>query len=251
MILDHDVIFSKNLMVATTILGLWFVTLKILLTVEISSINLGILFMGIALQTFLNTGLFITAHEAMHRLVCPQNSRLNRCFGILALWLYGFFSYDQLLRKHWLHHRYPATDRDPDFHNGQNPSFLGWYEHFLRGYWNWQRFILLLIIIICLSYICQICPVNVVLFWALPLILSSLQLFYFGTFLPHRQPLEGYNNFHRANSTKLPIFLSFLSCYHFGFHQEHHEFPHIPWWQLPTVNKCVTPIQKKRENNNN
>jgi beta-carotene/zeaxanthin 4-ketolase len=99
MILDHNVIFSKNVMVATTILGLWFVTLKILLTVEISSVNFGIILMGIALQTFLNTGLFITAHEAMHRLVCPQNPRLNRGFGVIALWLYGLFSYDQLLKN--------------------------------------------------------------------------------------------------------------------------------------------------------
>jgi beta-carotene/zeaxanthin 4-ketolase len=105
----------------------------------------------------------------------------------------------------------------------------------------------LLIIVIFLSYIFQICPINVGLFWAFPLILSSLQLFYFGTFLPHRQPLEGYNNFHRANSTQLPIFLSFLSCYHFGFHQEHHEFPYIPWWQLPMISIVIAPSQKQQK----
>jgi beta-carotene ketolase (CrtW type) len=62
-------------------------------------------------------------------------------------------------------------------------------------------------------------------------------LFYFGTFLPHREPEEGYSNIHCAQSNSLPVFWSFITCYHFGYHQEHHEYPHVPWWHLPVIYK--------------
>jgi beta-carotene/zeaxanthin 4-ketolase len=235
MIFDQDMTPPKSFIIATTILGLWFITLTFLLSFEVRVTEFLVILIGIALQTFLNTGLFITGHEAMHGLVCPKNPKLNRSFGILVISLYALFSYDELLRKHWLHHHHPASLDDPDFHNGDDPSFLAWYVHFLKGYWNWRQFSYFFGLVILLSYIFHIAVINLCLFWLLPLILSSLQLFYFGTFLPHRQPLTGYDNFHRANSINLPIFLSFLSCYHFGYHQEHHEHPDIPWWQLPQL----------------
>lgn len=27
--------------------------------------------------------------------------------------------------------------------------------------------------------------------------------------------------------------LSFLTCYYFGYHLEHHLYPNVPWWRLP------------------
>ncbi len=235
MMLYRDIPGLKGLIVATTILGLWCITLSFLLSCEARATHpLGI-FLGIVLQTFLDTGLFITAHEAMHGLVCPQNPTLNRGFGVLAISLYGLFPYEKLLRKHWLHHHHPASIEDPDFHNGKDTHWFAWYLYFLKGYWNWGQFICSLGVVILLSYTFHLALVNLGLFWILPLILSSLQLFYFGTFLPHRQPPGGYNNFHRTSSTNLPIFWSFLSCYHFGYHQEHHEHPDVPWWQLPKL----------------
>ncbi|HEY9845933.1 MAG TPA: fatty acid desaturase, partial [Candidatus Caenarcaniphilales bacterium] len=81
---------------------------------------------------------------------------------------------------------------------------------------------------------------NLTLFWVVPSILSSVQLFYFGTFLPHQEPQAGYIEPHRAQSTPLPVFWSFITCYHFGYHQEHHEYPHVPWWQLPAVYQART-----------
>lgn len=226
---------SKSFLIATTILGLWFVTLIFLLNFEIRVTQFPVILLGIALQTFLNTGLFITGHEAMHGLVCPKNPHFNRSFGILVLSLYAFFSYDELLIKHWRHHLNPASLDDPDFHDGQNSGFFAWYLHFLKGYATWKQFGYFLSLVILFHYIFHVVLLNIGLFWGLPLILSSLQLFYFGTFLPHRQPNEGYDNLHRANSINLPIFLSFFSCYHFGYHREHHEQPHIPWWKLPEL----------------
>lgn len=233
--LNHYIVPLKGLIVATVILALWCVSLSCLLYSEVRTTHPLVVLLGVFLQTFLDTGLFITAHEAMHGLVCPQNPKLNYRFGVLVISLYGFFSYKQLLQKHWLHHHYPASINDPDFHNGKDVSLFSWYFHFLKGYWHWRQFSCSFMLMILLSYIFDLAFINIGLFWALPLGLSSLQLFYFGTFLPHRQPLGGYNNFHRANSLKLPIFWSFLSCYHFGYHREHHERPDVPWWELPKL----------------
>ena len=227
-IADH-----KSLVVATLIVAMWCVSLLCLLNCEVRLTHLPGLFLGILWQTFINTGLFITAHEAMHGLICPQNPRLNRGFGVLAISLYGLFSYEQLLQKHWLHHRYPASIQDPDYHNGKDTSWFLWYVHFLKGYWNWRQFCCLTGVVILLGYVLGFAPINLGLFWGLPLVLSSLQLFYFGTFLPHSSPPDGYDNFYRAKSINLPVFWSFLSCYHFGYHREHHQYPHVPWWQLP------------------
>jgi beta-carotene ketolase (CrtW type) len=34
----------------------------------------------------------------------------------------------------------------------------------------------------------------------------------------------------------MPEIVSLLTCFHFaGFHREHHEQPHVPWWRLPRV----------------
>jgi beta-carotene/zeaxanthin 4-ketolase len=62
-----------------------------------------------------------------------------------------------------------------------------------------------------------------------------LQLFYFGTFLTHREPTEGYTNPHRTTSNHFSHFWSFITCYHFGYHKEHHEYPQLPWWKLPEI----------------
>jgi beta-carotene ketolase (CrtW type) len=76
-------------------------------------------------------------------------------------------------------------------------------------------------------------PANLILFWAGPALLSTVQLFAFGTYLPHREPDGGYTNRHHACSNDYPVWLSFLTCYHFGYHLEHHQYPNVPWWQLP------------------
>jgi beta-carotene ketolase (CrtW type) len=54
--------------------------------------------------------------------------------------------------------------------------------------------------------------------------------------------MGGYTNPHRAQSNPLPIFWSFITCYHFGYHQEHHEYPHVPWWKLPEIHKLTLDI---------
>ena len=74
--------------------------------------------------------------------------------------------------------------------------------------------------------------------WILPLLLSALQLFVVGTVLPHRRA-EACGNRHRAESLALPPWLSLLACYHFGYHWEHHAFPHLAWHQLPQARRRI------------
>ena len=54
------------------------------------------------------------------------------------------------------------------------------------------------------------------------MVLSSLQLFIFGIFLPHRKRDPGLKDESCTRSIHLPVFWSFITCYHFGYHQEHH-----------------------------
>jgi beta-carotene/zeaxanthin 4-ketolase len=77
------------------------------------------------------------------------------------------------------------------------------------------------------SGLCDISPLNLVLWGILPLTLSSMQLFIFGTYLPHRQSED--DNSHRAHTIDYPLVWSFLSCDRFGYHWEHHEYPRTPW----------------------
>ncbi len=228
----------QGIAIALTIIWLWTSSLLFLLSREISPLHPGQILMAIWWQTFLYTGLFITAHEAMHGLVCPHNFQLNHLIGSAAVKLYALFSYEKLLTKHWLHHRHPASPLDPDFHDGRNGSFWAWYFHFLKGYWSWWRLGSLLATLSLIGYGLHVPPLNLLFFVLLPSMLSSLQLFYFGTFLPHREPSGGYRHPHRAQSNALPIFWSFITCYHFGYHQEHHEHPHVPWWKLPEIYAC-------------
>jgi beta-carotene ketolase (CrtW type) len=224
----------EGVAIAASILSLWLISLVSLLRLDHP---LPIVWMALAIlgQTFLYTGLFITAHDAMHGCVVPQHPRLNHAIGFLALLLYGFLPYYKLRTAHWQHHQYPASDRDPDYHNGKQTNGLFWYVRFMVRYWGWWQCVGITAAYHFMHRVVGVSELNLVAFWATPALLSSLQLFYFGTFLAHREPATGYQNAARANSIYRPILWSFLTCYHFGYHNEHHEHPHVPWWKLPAI----------------
>jgi beta-carotene ketolase (CrtW type) len=226
---------AKGLIVALSILLLWAMSLTLLLASDVDRLPLPAILLGILVQMFLYTGLFITAHDAMHGVVYAKNIKINNLIGAIALQLYALFSFEKLLKTHWQHHHHPASDRDPDFHDGQHKNFFAWYGTFMRNYWSWWRLVGLVVIYHALHGLLHIPQTNLTLFWVIPSIVSSVQLFYFGTYRPHREPAGGYDNPYRATTTALPAFWSFITCYHFGYHHEHHEFPNVPWWQLPAV----------------
>jgi beta-carotene/zeaxanthin 4-ketolase len=236
---------SKNsysgLFVAFTIIGIWASSWCLLMSIDISQVNNLLLLPLIALQTFLYTGLFITAHDAMHGAVFPGNLKINNFVGALSVGLYALFDYKKLQEKHWLHHHNPASELDPDFHNSRHKNFFAWYFYFMLRYWSWTRLLSLMALYNVILFTLHLPEKNLTLFWVLPSILSSVQLFYFGTFTPHKEPNGGYKNVHCAQTNPLPTWLSFITCYHFGYHYEHHEHPNVPWWGLPEI------YQKQRE----
>lgn len=187
----------------------------------------------ILVLTFLYTGLFITAHDAMHGLVAPRYPTLNHCVGQIAVFLYAAFSMRRLLVEHRRHHAAPATADDPDFH--EIGRFLPWYVHFMYHYVSWSQLAVMCVLFNVFHHLCGIPTDRLLLFWAFPALLSTVQLFYFGTYLPHRRPESGYGDQHAAQTSGYPRLLSLLSCYHFGYHWEHHAYPFVPWWRLPEV----------------
>lgn len=231
---------SKGIAIAFSIVFLWILSITYLLSSTIVNTYLPLTISAILLQTFLYTGLFITAHDAMHGSIFPKNPRVNHLIGSLAVFLYGFFSYQDLLKKHWRHHHHPATQYDPDYHDSKHANLLAWYLQFMKNYWNWFQLFCSITTFHVLHLFVHVLSLNLYLFWVLPSLLSSVQLFFFGTFLTHKEPIEGYHNSHRATTIAFPIWLSFITCYHFGYHIEHHQFPTVPWWQLPDVhrNEC-------------
>jgi beta-carotene ketolase (CrtW type) len=81
---------------------------------------------------------------------------------------------------------------------------------------------------------------NVIAFWVLPLVLSSFQLFLFGTYLPHRSEAPTAAGCHAVRSLEYSHLLSLLACYHFGYHWEHHAYPAVPWFRLPELRRRVS-----------
>ena len=213
---------TKGVFIAMTIIILWVISLLALLNFKVGFNNLIWPFF-VLLQTHLYTGLFITAHDAMHGLV-SANKKVNNFIGKLCAGLFMFNSYKILFPKHHLHHQYVGGEQDPDYHKG---NFFNWYYHFVKQYVTLWQFIAVAISFNLLKLIFPL-P-NLLLFWILPSLLSTLQLFYFGTFLPHKGP---HDNKYFSGSQKRNHVFAFLSCYFFGYHYEHHHSPSTPWWQL-------------------
>ncbi len=234
-VLDISETGTLGIAIASFIIALWAGSFVFLLGTEIN--NPLVVITGVGWQTFLYTGLFITAHDAIHGSISPKYHQVNYFLGSLALLLYGFFSYDQLQKTHWQHHAHPATEADPDFHDGKHKSAAAWYIYFMQRYWSWWRLVALIATYGVMYKFVHIPHANLMIFWAIPLLLSSMQLFYFGTFLPHREPINGYVDSFQTQSIYLPFVWSFLACYHFGYHYEHHKYPNLPWWKLPAIAK--------------
>lgn len=216
-----------GLLIAFLIISLWFVhLLYLLIFVEVSFAP--IMLIHIAIQTYLYTGLFITAHDAMHGLV-SSNRIVNTTVGQSATWLFAALSYSQLNLKHHLHHRFPGEEADPDYYTGSQ-NFWRWWFSFLKNYVSWWQIITMAVVFNILQI--WVNQQNLIVFWVLPSVLATFQLFYFGTYRPHRLPHTESMRPHNARSQNGSHLGAMLSCYFFGYHYEHHESPQTPWWKL-------------------
>ncbi len=240
-----------GVLLAALILLLWMASLATVLVVRPGQLGWPGVVAAVLTRTLFHTGLFIVAHDAMHGLLLPRQPRWNNRLGALALTLYAGLPYGRCRQNHHLHHQRPATEQDPDFHGNRRSGALGWYVHFMAGYLNPRQMGVLLggWALLALSAIglrhgdWRLVVAQVLLGCTLPLLLSSLQLFVVGTYLPHRNQREP-ERAAEATSLAWPTWLSLLACYHFGYHREHHQQPSLAWFQLPEAhrrNRALAP----------
>jgi len=212
-----------GIIVALLIILTWLFSLFFLLGWEFSFAD-PVVYLAVVWQTHLYTGLFITAHDAMHGSV-SKFGKINYLIGWIAAMLFSFNSYDRLYPKHHRHHRFVASQEDPDYHNSGH--FWKWYWSFIKTYISIGQLVLMGTAFWMLR---AIIPVeNLVIFWMLPAVLATFQLFYFGTYLPHKGE---HQNRHKSGTLSKNHLWAFLSCYFFGYHYEHHDSPGTPWWRL-------------------
>jgi beta-carotene ketolase (CrtW type) len=234
-------------LIPTTGLGLallllvgWGVSGLSLLNSSLAQWPLWLVVSAVALRTLLQTGLFIIGHDAMHGVLLPKHPRSNHAVGACALGLYAGLAYGACRQKHQRHHRCTASSSDPDFHPDPAAGPVRWYLRFMAGYLSpWQMGRLLGgwgLLALLFSPSNPSSWVNLLLFCTVPLLLSSLQLFLFGTYLPHRRQRSGRSGM-TPDSLDWPAWLSLLACFHFGYHREHHDHPELAWFELPRLRR--------------
>ena len=225
----------KGSIISLLIFSLWLISSIFCLFINIFDFPL-FSFVLLLARVQLNTGIFIISHDSMHGVLFKNNIYWNDFIGKIMLFCYAALPYDQLSLMHQRHHHNPTGSADPDFPNSPSDGLFSWYKQFMFSYLGTSQ-MLSLISIWCLLAL-MLGPnsiYNILLFCILPLFLSSFQLFIFGTYLPHRK-LHSNLVIH-TRSIDLPVWLSLLACYHFGYHQEHHDHPTLSWFELPAARK--------------
>ena len=222
-----------GIIIATAIILFWLVHLLYLLLFFEANFTSPMAILHVLIQAYLYTGLFITAHDAMHGTVA-KNRKLNNLFGNTATSLFAFLSFSNLSKKHYRHHLYPATDKDPDFFSNSNNFFVWWFA-FMKQYLTWQQILLMAILFnVLLIWFTEL---QLIVFWIIPALISTFQLFFFGTYIPHRRPFTEKMKPHFSRTLPKNHLAAMLSCFFFGYHWEHHESPTTPWWKLYRMKK--------------
>ncbi|GJQ33352.1 MAG: beta-carotene ketolase [Ignavibacteriaceae bacterium] len=218
----------KGLFIALAIIGLWGGHLFYILSYVDPDPLTVIFWVHLFVQGYLYTGLFITGHDAMHGTV-SKNKTVNKVLGFVATILFAGMSYNRLIKHHFDHHRYPGSEKDPDF-NVKTQNFWLWWFTFMRRYTTIGQIVFMAVAYNVLKI--WFSEQAIILFWVVPAFLGTLQLFYFGTYLPHKYPHTEEMLPHNARSLKKNHVWAMVSCYFFGYHYEHHSYPGIPWWRL-------------------
>lgn len=217
---------NKGLLIGISILLLWCAVFIFALSQPLTELGFWAIPL-VLLLTQLFTGVFITAHDAIHDALYPANKKINHLIGVVCASLFAFNSYDVMYKNHLAHHEHNGEDHDPDFHASR--KFIPWFISFIRHYIGWKQFLLTAIFFNLLMFGLKINVLNLLLFYVLPMCLSTVQLFYFGTFQPHS---DIHNNIHKSGTQNKNHLWAFVSCYFFGYHYEHHDNPAVPWWRL-------------------
>ena len=193
-------------------------------------------------QCWLSVGVFIVCHDAMHGSLVPGHPRANSVIGAVLLALYAGFAWKQLRDAHFAHHKLAGRPGDPDFDEDHPDDFWRWYGTFFRRYFGWRSIAFVHTVVGIYWLALDVPMAQIVLLYGLPALGSSLQLFYFGTFRPHRH-LRGedaavFADRHNTRSEEFGPLASLASCFHFGYHLEHPRRPVVPWWALPQARRA-------------
>lgn len=233
---DRDVQTIVGITLALAIIGAWLLLhVLAIFVIDWPSAPIWAPVPMILIQSWLFVGLFIIAHDCMHGSLAPARPWINRWFGRTTLLLYAAFSYDRLLPEHHKHHRRPGTADDPDFDPDHPSSFWPWLYRFMTHYYGWREFAAMSVAMLVYMALFNPSYWKILAFYALPAVISALQLFYFGTYRPHRIEDDAFSDRHNSRTDDFPWLLSLLTCFHFGYHHEHHLSPTTPWWRLPAV----------------
>jgi beta-carotene ketolase (CrtW type) len=231
---------AKGVISATIVLVGWLISLISLLRLDLFSQSTWCLAAAVLVRTAFQTALFITAHDAMHGVLAPSAPAINHRIGAWFLLLYAGLPYRSCLRKHHNHHHFSGGRLDPDFCTDASIGVWGWYRSFMAGYLSQGQMIRLLGLWLGIAVLATADHAtgwcNVLVVCVAPLLLSSWQLFVFGTYLPHRIQQQAGDR-QAPTSMDLPVWLSLLTCFHFGYHREHHERPQLAWFELPAEHR--------------
>jgi beta-carotene ketolase (CrtW type) len=223
-------------MLASAIMLAWVVLhVGLVYRLDVSITPVPLIAVLVAVQTWLYVGLFIIAHDCMHGSLAPLRPRLNRAVGQVCLLVYAGFQFEVVKSAHHRHHRHAGTGDDPDFLDTPPHGFWPWFAKFYFEYFTLRQVAVIGAAVVVAVTLIGAPMANVLLFWALPGLLSALQLFTFGTYLPHKPDRHQFADRHNARSIGYPRWLSLLTCFHFGYHHEHHLYPAAPWWRLPAI----------------
>ncbi len=192
-----------------------------------------------AVQCWLSVGVFIVCHDAMHGSLVPRRPKLNGAIGAVLLALYAGFAWKQLRGAHFEHHKLAGRAGDPDFDEHHPGNFWRWYATFFRRYFGWRSILFVHTVVGIYWLVLDIPMAQIVMLYGLPALGSSLQLFYFGTFRPHcHSEGQPFADRHNARSNDFSTLASLATCFHFGYHLEHHHRPDVPWWRLPAAKRA-------------
>ena len=190
-------------------------------------------------QCWLSVGVFIVCHDAMHGTLTPAIPKVADRIAAVLLFLYAGFGWKTLREAHHTHHRLAGREGDPDFDEKNPSNFFKWYWTFFKRYFGWQSLIFVHTVVGIYWLVIGIPMVQIVALYGAPALLSSLQLFYFGTYRPHHHAEgKGFADGNNARSDNFGTLLSLATCFHFGYHLEHHRRPDVPWWALPAARRA-------------
>ena len=243
---------AVGLLLAACIAGSWFaIHIYGLFVFELTWSNLPIALAMAALQCWLSVGVFIVCHDAMHGSLVPGRERLNAAVGAVLLFLYAGFRWGALRDAHHTHHALAGHEGDPDFDERNPANFVKWYATFFKRYFGWQSLLFVHTVVGVYWLALDVPMMQIVLLYGAPALLSSLQLFYFGTYRPHcHRGDKPFADKHNARSDGFGTLTSLATCFHFGYHLEHHHRPDVPWWALPAARRAQVTgegVQQHRE----